>query len=436
MVNWTPDATPGTPYWWEGLALSAPDDPLPAHVDLLIIGAGFTGLSGAIAAAGCGATVAIVDADDPGKGASTRNGGMFGAHPRLPWGTLKTRFGTDVADALFAEAQPAFDFVHDLIESNKIDCDFQHTGRIQLAWSASHFEGQKRLSEVVRAKSTVRTEIIERADLSRHITTEQYFGGLFFPGHGAIQPAKLHQGLLQTAAAKGVSITGHARVTQLERSGATFVAHTPKGTIRADKVLLATNGYTTAPFKWQTQRIFPLPSYIIATEHLPEDLIARLAPGQRMMVETRARHSYFRLSPDHSRILFGGRAAMVHIDLETAAARQHATMCEVWPELRDTRLSHAWVGNTGYSFTHMPHVGVDRGLHYSLGYSGSGTVMAPYLGAKAAYQAMGDARGDTAYSATTLARHWLHPGTRPHFLQAANLWYKTVVDWVDYRNGR
>ena len=149
-----------------------------------------------------------------------------------------------------------------------------------------------------------------------------------------------------------------------------------------------------------------------------------------MMVETRARHSYFRLSPDGTRILFGGRASMVHVDLQEAARRLKQTMCEIWPELRDVKLSHVWTGNTGYSFEHMPNVGDDRGLHHAMGFSGSGTVMAPYLGAKAAYQAMGDSRGETAYSSTRLTRHWLHPFRRPHFLHAADAWYR---GWVDRR---
>lgn len=436
MTLWTADARPGTPYWWEGIDLAAPDDPLPARTDLLVIGAGYTGLSAAIAAAGCGASVTVVDAGDPGKGASTRNGGMFGAHPRLSWDALATRFGAETTNALFAEAQPAFDFVRALIESNNIDCDFQQTGRIQLAWTGAHHAGQKRLHDMLRAKSPVRTQIIARADLSQEIATDQYHGGLLFEDHAAIHPAKFHQGLLRTAARKGARITGHAGVTRLDRSATGFTATTPKGLIRADKVVLATNGYTTRAFKWHARRIFALPSYIIATEPLAANLLGHLAPGRRMMVETRARHSYFRLSPDGTRILFGGRAAMVDIDLSRAAARQHATMCEVWPELQDTKLSHAWSGNTGYSFTHMPHVGQIDGLHYAMGYSGSGTVMAPYLGAKAAFQAMGDARGKTAYSATPLTRHWLHPGTRPHFLHAANLWYRSYVDWSENRQAR
>ncbi|MGB0853744.1 MAG: FAD-binding oxidoreductase, partial [Pikeienuella sp.] len=91
-------------------------------------------------------------------------------------------------------------------------------------------------------------------------------------------------------------------------------------------------------------------------------------------------------------------------------------------------LTHSWSGNTGFSFTHMPHVGEQDGLHYAMGFSGSGTVMAPYLGAKAAWRALGDDRGETAYAETTLGRHILHPGGTPHFLKAADLWYRFAVD--------
>jgi len=114
------------------------------------------------------------------------------------------------------------------------------------------------------------------------------------------------------------------------------------------------------------------------------------------MVETRARHSYFRASPDGKRILFGGRASMRDLPLDVAAKRMHATMCEVWPELSQTRLSHVWKGFTGYTFNHMPHVGAHDGVHYALGFSGSGTVMATYLGRKAGLQATGDKAGKTA----------------------------------------
>jgi choline dehydrogenase-like flavoprotein len=114
-MDWSEDAAPGTPYWWEEAAPRVAEDPLPGAVDLLVIGAGYAGLSAAIAAHDAGARVAVVDAGDPGAGASTRNGGMFGAHPRLSWPELARLFGEAAADALFAEAAPALEWAKDLI---------------------------------------------------------------------------------------------------------------------------------------------------------------------------------------------------------------------------------------------------------------------------------------------------------------------------------
>ncbi|MEM8648802.1 MAG: FAD-dependent oxidoreductase, partial [Pseudomonadota bacterium] len=106
MVQFTGEAELGHPYWWEAAPPRSAEDPLPDRCDILVIGAGYAGLSAAIAAHDAGAKVAVVDAGDPGAGASSRNGGMFGAHPRLSWTQLSKRFGSDVADGVFAEAAP------------------------------------------------------------------------------------------------------------------------------------------------------------------------------------------------------------------------------------------------------------------------------------------------------------------------------------------
>ena len=431
MTQWTGEAEPGRPWWWEAVAPEATQDALPKHCDVLVIGAGYTGLSAAIAAHDSGARVAVVEAGVPGEGASSRNGGMVGAHPRLSWDKMAAAFGADVADALLAEAAPALDWAREFIKHEKIDCDFQQTGRVQLAYTASHFEGQKRLAAKVRDKSRVKVELLEREGLGREIDTGIYHGGILFPEHGALHPAKYHRGMLEAVRRRGVPVVSHARVEAMERDGSRHVARTPKGRIRADKVVLATNGYTTRPFGWHVKRVFPLPSFIIATEELPENLIGHLAPGRRMMVETRARHSYFRISPDGKRILFGGRAAMRDVPLAVAAERQRQTMVEVWPELAEAKLSHVWSGYTGFSFAQMPHVGARDGISFAMGFSGSGTVMAPYLGAKAGWLAVGDARSETAYAKTHLPRHMLHLFDKPHFLKAADVVYRHWVDRVE-----
>lgn len=421
-----------TPYWWDDRpgpppSSSPPDGGAATRADILIIGAGYTGLSAAIAAHDGGASVIVVDAGEPGEGASSRNGGMFGAHPRLSYEDLSQKFGADVAMRVSREAPSALSFARDLIAREEIDCDLQQTGRLQLAWTRADFEGHKRLAAFLNENTDIQAQIVEHADLGDEIGTDRYFGGLVLPDHCAVHPAKYYDGLRAAVARRGVPVYACRPVTRLRR-GAPFVAETPAGDITADKVILATNGYTGGAFPWHQRRVFPLPSFIIATEPLSPNLLAKLAPGRRMMVETRARHSYFRLSPDGTRILWGGRCSMKPVTPEIATARLRATMAEVWPETQDVAITHTWTGNTGYSFNHMPHVGEQDGLHYAMGFSGSGTVMAPYLGAKAAWRALGDERGETAYADTVLSRSALHPGGAPHFLKAADLWYRFAVD--------
>ena len=436
MVDWTGEAEIGQPYWWDAVTPRVTEGELPETCDLLVIGAGYTGLSATIAGHDAGAKVCVIDADIPGIGASSRNGGMVGAPPRFSWDILKTRFGKDVADQIFEEASTSFEWLQDLLTRENIDCDFQKTGRIQMAWTKAQFENQRRLVNTLKNKSRIKVDLVERDTLKTEVGTDRYFGGMVYADHAGLHPAKYHAGLLAAVERRGIPVVSHCPAQSWAREGSRFTVSTPKGYIQANKVVLATNGYTPESFKWHKRRVFPLPSYIIATEELSPNLIGELAPGRRMMVETRARHSYYRISPDGKRLLWGGRAAMVPYRLDKAAARLKATMVEIWPQLANTRLSHVWTGNTGYSFNHMPHVGVSDGIHYAMGYSGSGTVMAPYLGAKAAYRAIGDARGETAYSSTTLKTNPIHPLAKPHFLHAADFWYHNWVDRWETRKGR
>lgn len=420
-----------TPYWWDhGQPL--PDLPKapPPKAELLIVGAGFTGMSAAIHAARAGAQVCVVDAGVPGEGASTRNGGMAGAHPRLSLKDTAAKWGMETAKALFNEAQPAYDHLQRLTADFGIDCDYQQTGRVQLAWTRADAQKQRTMAVDMAEGTDFPVEYVERENLREHINTDQYFSALYYPTHAGLHPRKLYDGMLAAALSLGVTVVPRCPVWDVSRDGASFAVRHSSGTLLADKVILATNGYTEGGgvFSWLKRRVFPLPSFIVATEELSPNLIADLAPGRRMMVETRARHSYFRISPDGSRILWGGRAAMTPISATRAADRLRSSLEHVWPQLKGVRFSHSWSGNTGFAFEQAPHVGQRDGVHFAMGYCGGGVVLAPYLGMKAAFQALDDPRGETAYTRTGFSTRSWHPGGKPHFMHAANLWYGQVVD--------
>lgn len=442
MALFSPDAAePGRPLWWEGLTWPELEPaPPPPRCDLLVIGAGYTGLAAAIAAADHGAEVTVIDAGQPGEGASGRNGGMIGAHPRLPYATLAARHGPEVAGALYAEARAALQGLRDLVASEGIDCELATTGRLQLAHTAAHAAGQRALAAELAARGGDPCRCLTREELAAEIATPLYAGGLLFEDHGAIQPARLLLGLLGAALRRGVRVVPYCPALRLARAGARAGARhrvrTTGGEIDAGAVVLATNGYTGFPFPWHGRRVFPVPSYIIATEPLPPERLARLVPGRRMFVETRARHSYFRLSPDGTRLVFGGRAAVTEIGLRRAARRLRATLAGIFPELAGVRLSHVWTGNTGFAFDRMPHVGTHEGVHHAMGYSGGGTVLAPWLGRKAALAALGAPGSETAFAATGLRARWFYRGGRPLFLRPVDAWLRLVVDPAQERAAR
>ena len=375
-----------------------------------------------------GAQTVVVDSGEPGKGASTRNGGMFGAHPRVGWDQLSESFGIEIANQIFREASDSLNFVKHLIRTEEIDCDINSSGRIQLAWSQEDFEKQKKLVEVIKEKSKVKVKIITRNDLDYEIKTDRYHGGILFKDHCGINPAKLHRGLINSLKKREVPVIENMPVLSIEKKSNGFKVHFQNKDIFSRNVIMATNGYTINDFSWFKKRVVPIPSFLIATEDLPKELLEELIPKGRMMVETRAKYSYFRVSPNGKKIIFGGRAAMKPIPLRLAADRLKASLDDIWPELKNYKLTNVWTGNTGYSFNHIPHIGNHDGINYAMGYSGSGTVLAAYLGAKVAYKTLNDSRGKTGYSQTKLKTNLFHIFEKPYFLSFADFWYKNIID--------
>jgi len=199
--------------------------------------------------------------------------------------------------------------------------------------------------------------------------------------------------------------------------------------MRAREVIVATNGYTTPVTPWLRRRIIPIGSHIIATESLPAGLAKQLIPNNRAVSDTRKVIFYYRLSEDGQRLLFGGRVAAQETDPELSACRLHRQMTRIFPQLAPIRISRSWGGFIAYTFDALPHLGRQAdGIHYCMGYCGSGVSLAPYFGTRLAQQLLGKPEGHTALDGLAFQTRPFYTG-KPWFLPAAIAYYRLRDRW-------
>jgi len=180
-------------------------------------------------------------------------------------------------------------------------------------------------------------------------------------------------------------------------------------------VLIATNGYTGCFAAWMRRRIIPIRSNLIATEPIALELIGRLMPTSRAVVDTRKLLAYFRPSPDGRRIIFGARAALFEIPATISVPRLLGWLRRIFPELASTRVTHSWSGLVAFTFDELPHLGRHEGVHYCMGYCGSGISLSVYYGRKVALKLLGRPEGSTALDGIPFATRPLYYGD-PWFL--------------------
>lgn len=417
------------PYWQDGV--EAPIFPHldgDARVDVAIVGSGYTGLNAALETARGGRSTLVLDAGQAGWGCSTRNGGQISTSVKPDVAKLARRFGLDRARAIHREGAAALEWIGQFVCRESIDCDFRKAGRFHAAHSPTHYELLARSINDPNYGEDTGAFAVPRDEQRSELGTGIYHGGVVYPRHSALHPAKYHRGLLDRVAAAGADIRVETPVIAIERAGKRHVLTTPRGRVSARDVIVATNGYTGAPFGWLRRRIVPIGSYIIATEELPRGLIDRLFPTDRIASDTRRVVYYYRASPDRQRVVFGGRVSSGETDPKISGPRLHAEMVRIFPELASSRISHSWNGTVAYSFDELAHTGTHDGVHYALGYCGSGVSMASYLGMRVGQRVLGKAEGATAFDDLPFPTRPFYRG-RPWFLPAIVAGYR----WLDNR---
>ncbi|MGO4673696.1 NAD(P)/FAD-dependent oxidoreductase [Bosea sp. 2YAB26] len=357
--------------------------PLAGTVDVAIVGAGFTGLSAALALAKSGASVAVLEAGRVIGEASGRNGGHCNNGLAHDLGGLAASLGQDRAVALYRAFDDAVDQVERLVASEAIDCDFIRTGKIKLAAKPEHFAKLQKSAELLSRTVEPDLTVVRPEDIRREIGSDGFHGGLVFPRSAHMHMGRFGVGLADAAARRGASIYENAAVTELHRLKAR--AHrvvTSRGEIEAGQVLLATGASRQGPFAWLRRRIVPVGSFIIATAPLSAELAASILPMRRTATTTKNIGNYFRLTPDN-RLIFGGRARFAlsspKSDAKSGAILQ-ARMLELFPQLSGVRIDYCWGGLVDMTSDRLPRAGERDGVFYALGYSGHGTQMSVHMG--------------------------------------------------------
>lgn len=421
----SPDCS-DSPYWLDDLPAppAMPSTPLQ-EVDVVVVGSGYTGLHAAIETARGGRTTMVLDAQDPGWGCSTRNGGQISASIKPSLEKLTARLGEERARAIRQEGETALQWIEDFVTSEALQCDFRRKGRYHAAHTPAHYDEIARNAEILRRDEGVEAYAVSRSDQRQELGSDVYHGGVVFSRHASINPAKYHRGLLSLALSAGVHVVGHCAVTQIQRQNAGFTLTTGKGSVHARDVIVATNGYTSSLTPWLQRRIIPIGSYVIATEPLPEKLMAELFPTDRIASDTCKVVYYYRSSPDGRRVLFGGRVSANETNTAISGPKLASQMCRIFPQLSQCEITHSWMGKVAYTFDELAHTGVHDGVHYAMGYCGSGVSMAGYLGKRLGQKVLGLAEGQTAFDDLPNPTRPFYTGN-PWFLPATVAWYRRL----------
>jgi glycine/D-amino acid oxidase-like deaminating enzyme len=414
------------PYWWEAYR-PAPGElvEIPRAADVAIVGGGYAGLSTALELAKHGIVAVILEANELGFGASTRNGGAVsgGVNIGKRFSGRTTQTEPQRVEQMLSDAADAFGLIDRLIGEEKIACYWEKSGRFVGAWTKKHFEQQSRRVAVLNEAAESGAYIVARERQRDEIASNYYFGGMVVERSGKLHPALYYKGLLEACRRRHIAVCAKATVTAISSNGAGWRVETSRGALSASEVVIATNGYTASLTPALRRRVVPIASHIIATEELPEDLARSLIPKGRTISDTKRVLCYYRMSPDGKRMIFGGRARFTQVDPTVSAPILYRYMTRRFPQLRGFRVTHAWTGNVAFTFDALPHMGQRDGFHYCLGCNGSGIAMMTYLGWQTARKIAGAANYGCSFDRAEFPDHPLYSGN-PWFLPAVGGYYR------------
>lgn len=423
-------------YWTAQTALQpVPQQRLPAQADVVVIGAGYTGLNAAITLArDYQREVVLLDAGGIGAGCSSRNAGfLLPGTGRLGFADYQRKFGLDVAQGVQNEFAASLSHVDAAVEETGIDCDLTPSRYLRLAHS-------RKMGNLLKVQHDLYQPTLLDADWIAPEQVQESIPGISW-SHGAlaitparsVNPRALVDVYLSQAQSAGVLCLPHHPVIDWQRPTAAIGNHiqgmhqiaTDQGTIQCKQVLICANGYLSKqPFHELSQRHFPVLSSILVTRPLTAD--EQIENGLRttdMMMDTRLLKYYYRLLPD-GRLLFGGRGAVSGRESSHPEhqARLERALLHTFPRLRRLTTDYYWSGWISVALDAMPRVfSPAPGVFTSMGYCGAGVAFASLAGKRLGQLAAGETLPALPFYQSALPR-FPFPGLRRMALRMMYAW--------------
>jgi glycine/D-amino acid oxidase-like deaminating enzyme len=352
-----------------------------ARAEIVIVGGGLTGLSAAyhLKKRFPDKRIVLLEAARCGYGASGRNGGILQDFDNSLIMDIYQKKGRNAARRYFKIDRQGPILVRKLIKEHRIDCDLEESGLIELALDPDDMQRLIKYHDNWKSLG-IESRIMNREELRHEIISERYCGGLHKERCAVLNPAKFALGLKSVLETLGVEIFECTKVVSIQ-PGTTIKIETEFGNITSDAIVLATNAYSHR-IGFFKNRIFPMATYIMATEPLREDQMSSIGwTGRHTMFDIRREGNYFRLTSDN-RIVFGGglspyfyNNAISSGNYRPSLDRLESDFFNVWPQLQDVRITHRWGGTLAMTLDFHPTIGVrgaNKNIFYGVGYSGHG----------------------------------------------------------------
>jgi glycine/D-amino acid oxidase-like deaminating enzyme len=347
-------------------------------VDVCVIGAGFTGLSAALVLAERGYSVAVVEANRVGWGASGRNGGQIinGIS-----GLKKVRARhPGIADEVFWDLKwRGNDLIRERIDKYGIQCDLKN-GFVEVAAKPKHVRYLEAYYEERASRDfPYEYELWTREETCDRLGTDAFHGGFVCYRDGHLHPLNLAIGEARAAHELGVQIYEQSPVVRI-RHGMRPRVVTANGYVEADNVLLAGNAYSRLEARRLSGLVFPAGSYIIATEPLPDDVAYSINKKDVAVCNTNEVVDYYRLSAD-KRLLYGGACNYSGRDPDSIESYIRPRMLKVYPQLENVRIDFEWGGKIGIVMNRVVTAGrINNNVWYCQGFSGHGVCASHVMG--------------------------------------------------------